>query len=183
MALVYRVQMQAQVTAYDVAKCPIVVDALPVEGVIQGPGIVPMGSPGGTWNFYCRHGNYLKIGNINSLELRSCGGNRLPVNCTLESWTTEPGVMDGVTVSGATVTVRVRARYTVLMGFPVPLSRQIWISYYHVAVGGAETLLGSSNRFGIGAAWATKTGGLTFSGSFGAGERFRAKHRGFLGGV
>lgn len=183
MAFRYNVHMEYQDTGNDVSKNPIVNAAGGgLVGVIQGPGVLPViGVAGGPLDFYCRTGDVLLIGNTHSPVAKSCGGNSLPINCEIGVFTTAAGVMEGVSMN-ATVTVRVRAKYSIASGQPPAASRRISVRYYHVASGGGETLLDSVSFGNLSTGYTNWSGPVTINQAWGAGEKFRVKYQGILQG-
>lgn len=181
MAFTYNVHMRYQIVADDVSRNPIREAAASAPGVIRSPGIVPVGGGGGTLDFYCRTGAALLLGNVDSLATKACGGNSLPMSCELAAFSTAAGAMDGVEWNDEAVTVRTRARYSVLRGGdPVDLTR-LKVSYYHVTTGGAETFL-DGIWFDITTSYANYSGVLAATRSWGTDELLRVKYLGKITG-
>ncbi len=178
MAFVYTVHVQYQSVTHDVCRCGLFREAVPLKGIIQGPGVVPVGVGAGALTFYARLPNDLLGANTESSEFSSCGSLTLPVNCELDSFTTLSGALDGVTVTNRAVAVRARTKYSVVRGNPPPAFQSLAVRYYHVAVGGAETFLGAKSFTSITTAYVNRAGLLTLTASFGVGERLRVKYIG-----
>lgn len=184
MAFTYNVHMRYQVVADDVSKNPIINDAGGLVGLICGPGVLPVTGGPVTVDFYCRASQELLIGNIDSLEVAACGGNSLPMTCTLETFTTESGAMDGVVMTDQTVTVRVQAKWSKVGRADDPTLQTIRVGYYHVDTGGGETFLTSRTFSGLTTGYVNYSGTLTVTQSWAAGEKFRVKYLGKLfGGI
>lgn len=180
MAFNYTVHLQYQRVADDVCVAPLFREAVPLRGVVQGPGVVPTGAPGRGFELYARAPHDLLPENLDSSKSSSCGAFGLPVDCEVDRFTTLFGAMDGVVMTGRTVIVRVRTKYSVRSGFPPPSSQSLVVHYYHVAVGGAETFLGARAMTFITTAYANRSGEITVTRSWGVGERFRVKYIGRL---
>ena len=182
MALNYHVHIQFQSMGLDIARCPLVAAAVPLRGVIRGPGVVPTGSPGGTLRVYARVGDELLIGNADMLQTRNCGGRTLPMACIVSDHTTLAGAMDGVVMPFQSVSVSIRARYSRHAGAPPVNLAFLDVQYFHVDSGGGETLIVSRTFSGLTTSYQNFAGSLSLAQTWLVGEKFRVKYRGRLFG-